>query len=157
MNKINEILEYIIPRTLELNKIYIPGESVRVNYSAIFCQNDIEYESLNREAAQLGVVAEDTPTGPLYKFHKHLQTIAGPLWLLKIRKPDPIRPERGDADFTLKDYNSFKEKYLKDTKHFKLIDRGNFEMIELKDSRFDVRSYFSNIPLTVQLGIQFYE
>ncbi|MBA4319749.1 MAG: hypothetical protein C0412_15220 [Flavobacterium sp.] len=153
MNKITEILEYIIPKTLELNQIYITSESTRVNYSAIFCQNETEYEELNREAAQFGDVVEDTPTGPLYKFHKPLQTIAGPLWLLKVRKLDLTRPERGDADFTLQDYNSFKEKYLKDTKHFKLIDRGNFEMIELRDPMFDVISYFSNIPLTVQLGI----
>lgn len=154
MNKINEILEYIIPKTLELNRVHIPDESVRVNYSAIFCQSETEYEELNREAARLGDVAEDTPTGPLYKFHKPLQTVSGPLWLLKVRKPDPSRSERGDADFTLKDYNSFKVKYLKDTEHFKLIDRGKFEMIELKDSKFDVRCYFSNIPLSVQLGIE---
>lgn len=154
MNKINEILEYIIPRALELNQAHIPGESVRINYSAIFSQSDSEYEELNREAAQVGDVIEDTPTGPLYKFHKPTQTLAGPLWLLKVRKPDPTRTQRGDADFTLKDYNFFKEKYLKDTEHFKLIDRGNFEMIELKDSEFDVLSYFSSIPLTVQLGIE---
>ncbi len=154
MNTINEILEYIIPKTLELNKVYIPDESVRVNYSAIFCQSDIEYEVLNREAAKIGNVIEDTPTGPLYKFHIHLQTSAGPLWLLKIRKPDLTRPQRGDADFTLKDYNFFKKKYLNDLEHFKLIDRGDFEMIELKDSKFDVLSYFSNIPLTAQLGIE---
>lgn len=155
MNTINKILEYIIPKTLELNQIHIPDESVRVNYSAIFCQNYVEYEALNMEAAALGAIAEDTPTGPLYKFHKPLQTLACPLWFIKIRKPDPTRPERGDADFVLKDYNSFKEKYLKDMKYFKLIDRGNFEMIELKDSKFDVISYFSNIPLIVQLGIEF--
>lgn len=154
MNSANKILEYIILKTLELNRVHIPDESVRVNYSAIFCQSDDEYEELNREAAQLGDVVEDTPTGPLYKFHKSLQTIAGPLWLLKIRKPDLTRPQRGDADFTLKDYNSFKEKYLRDAEHFKLIDRGNFEMIELKDLRFDVLCYFSNIPVIVQLGIK---
>lgn len=154
MDTITEILEYIIPKTLELNRLYIPNESVRVNYSAIFCQSDAEYEELNKKAAQIGNVTEDTPTGPLYKFHKPLQTLAGPLWLLKIRKPDSTRPQRGDADFTLKDYNSFKEKYLKDNGHFKIIDRRNFEMIELKDSKFNVISYFSNIPLTVQLGIE---
>ncbi len=154
MNTVSEILEYIIPKTLELNRVHIPDESVRINYSAIFCQSEAEYEELNREAAELGDVEEDTPTGPLYEFHKSFQTLAGPLWLLKVRKPDPTRPERGDADFTLKDYNSFKEKYLKDLEHFKLIDRGNFEMIELKDSKFDVISYFSNIPLTVQLGVE---
>lgn len=154
MATINEILEYIIPKTLELNQVHIPNESTRVNYSAIFCQSEAEFEELNKEAAEFGDVEEDTPTGPLNKFHKPLQALAGPLWLLKVRKPDSIRLERGDADFTLKDYNSFKEKYLKDSDHFKLIDRGNFEMIELKDSKFDVMSYFSNIPLTVQLRIE---
>jgi hypothetical protein len=154
MNTITEILEYIIPKTLELSQIHIPGEITRINYSAIFCQNDAELERLKKEASQIGDVIEETPTGPLYKFHEPLQTVAGPLWLLKVRKPDPTRSERGDADFTLTDYNSFKEKYLKDTEHFKVIDRGNFEMIELKDPKFDVISYFSNIPLTVQLGIE---
>jgi hypothetical protein len=148
------ILDYIIPKTLEMNHLYVPDELVRINYSAIFCENDAEYEELNKEAAQIGDVVEDTPTGPLYKLHKPLQTLAGPLWLLKIRKPDPTRPQRGDADFTLKDYYSFKEKYSKNTEHFKVIDRGNFEMIELKDSKFDVLSYFSNIPLTLQFSIE---
>lgn len=76
MNKINEILEYIIPKTLELNRIHISDESVRINYSAIFCQSDDEYEELNKEAVQLGGVAEDTPTGPLYKFHKPIQALS---------------------------------------------------------------------------------
>ncbi|MFA6096066.1 MAG: hypothetical protein WC788_00380 [Candidatus Paceibacterota bacterium] len=154
MNTVSGILEYIIPRTIELNKIHILDESTKVNYSAIFCQSRAEYEALNREASELGDVVEDNSTGPLYKFYKPLQTLAGPLWLLKVRKPDPARLERGDADFTLRDYNSFKEKYLKDDEHFKLIDRVNFEMIELKDSKFDVLSYFSNIPLTIQLGTE---
>jgi len=154
MNTINEILEYIIPKTLEMNRLYIPDELVQINYSAIFCKNDAEYKKLNEEASQIGNVVEDTQTGPLYKFHKSLQTLAGPLWLLKIRKPDPTRPQRGDADFTLKDYYSFKEKYSKNKDHFKIIDRGNFEMIELKDKKFRVLSYFSNIPLTLQLGIE---
>ncbi|MFZ2970393.1 MAG: hypothetical protein WA063_04555 [Minisyncoccia bacterium] len=154
MNTITEILEYIIPKTLELNQAHISSEVTRVNYSAIFCQSDAEYEELNRKAVLIGDVAEDTPTGPLYKFHKPFQTIAGPLWLLKVRKPDPTRPQCGDADFTLKDYNSFKEKYLKDVEHFKVIDRENFEMIELKDLEFDVISYFSNIPLIVQFDIE---
>lgn len=153
MKAINEILEYIVTETLKMNHIHIPEELTEINYSAIFCQNDFEYEQFNRGTAQIGDIIEDTPTGPLYKFSEPLETLAGPLHLLKIRKPDITRPERGDADFTLKDYNTFKEKYSKDFQHFKIIDRGRFEMIELRDQKFQVLSYFSNIPLTTQLGI----
>lgn len=153
MKAINEILEYIVTETLKMNHIHIPEELTEINYSAIFCQNDFEYEQFNRVVSQIGDIIEDTPTGPLYKLSEPLETLAGPLHLLKIRKPDITRPERGDADFTLKDYNTFKEKYSKDIQHFKIIDRGHFEMIELRDQKFQVLSYFSNIPLTTQLGI----
>lgn len=154
METINKILEYIVSKTIELNKTYLPDESVRIDYSAIFCQNTTEYDGFNEKASQIGEIVEDTPTGPLYKFTKPLKTVAGPLWLLKIRKPDITRPQRGDADFTLDDYYSFKEKYLKYKEHFKLINRENFEMLELRDEKFDVLCYFSNIPLTEQLGIK---
>ena len=151
---INKILEYSISKALELNQIYLPCEIVKINYSAIFCQNDAEYEQFNKEASRVGAVIEDTSTGPLYKFHKPFQTVAGPLWLLKVRKPDLTRPQRGDADFTLQDYNFIKEKYSGNKEHFRVLDRGNFEMIELRDPKFDVLSYFSNIPLTIQLSIE---
>ena len=154
MNNINKIIEYIIPETLRLNNIYLPDESLKINYSAIFCQNDKEYDELNFEASLIGNAVEDTPTGPLYKLNESIKTPVGPLWLLKIRKPYITHLQRGDADYTLNDYQVFKEKYLQDQEHFKLIDRGNFEMIELKDPKFNVLCYFSNIPLTLQLGIE---
>jgi len=153
MLAINEILEYLIFKTLELNKKHLINDRVAINYSAIFCQNDDEFKVFNQEASQIGTIIEETPTGPLYKFYNPIQTIIGPLWLMKIRKPYATHPQRGDIDFTLADYNSFKSKRLSDAQYFKLIDRINFEMIELKDPDFDVMSYFSNIPLTIQLGI----
>ena len=154
MGIIEETIEYVVAQTLQLNRLHIPDELVSINYSAIFCQSDEEFETLEKRASQRGHVVEDTPTGPLFKLNQPLETIAGPLWLLKIRKPDPTRPQRGDADFTLKDYETFKKKHVKDAKHFKVIDRDNFEMIELRDEKFDVLTYFSSIPLTRQLGIE---
>jgi len=154
MKAVKEIIEYIVPKSLELNRLYLPNEQVHINYSAIFCQSNEEFETLNADAAQFGMMIEDTPTGPLYKFTKPLETLAGPLWLLKVRKHDATRPQRGDADFTLKDYISFKSEHLSDSQHFSLIEREYFEMIELKDPQFDVLSYFSNPPLTVQYGIE---
>ena len=159
MTTIRKIVEYIVPKTLELSREYIPDEEVKINYSAIFCQNDEEYERLRAEASELGRIVYDTPTGPLYKLQKPLETPAGPLWLLKVRKPDSTRQQRGDADFTLENqenYEGFKEKYLRDAKHFKLIEHSDFEMVELRDPNFDVLVYFSNPPLTEQFGVKLF-
>jgi hypothetical protein len=151
---IPEILQYIILKTRELNSAYIQEDVGPINYVAIFCQDDEEYRKLFDEASQMGEVIENTSTGPLFKLRKPVPTLSGLLHLLKIRKSDSTRPERGDADFTMKDYYAFKEKYIKNTDHFRLIVRSNFEMMELRDSGFQVLSYFSNIPLTLQLGIE---
>jgi hypothetical protein len=72
---------------------------------------------------------------------------------LKIRKPDATRFERGDADFTIIDYPNFKSNYLANP-GFKLIERKGFEMIELIDSAFNARAYFSNPTLDQQLGLK---
>ena len=71
--------------------------------------------------------------------------------MFKIRQPDETRPEQGDVDF-ISDYRQFKSKYL-DNKRFTLIKREKFEMIELKDSDFDVRVYFSSISPSKLRGI----
>jgi hypothetical protein len=72
--------------------------------------------------------------------------------VLKIRIPDPTRLERGDADFTISNFPEFKKKYLSKP-GFKILRKPNFYMIELTDSNFDVRAYFSNPPLDRQLNI----
>ena len=99
----------------------------------------------------MGKIAMETPTGLLYQI-KPLSTVAGDLQLLKIRLPDSTRPELGDADFTISNFADFEKKYLTKSQ-FKRIQKDTFYMIELMDSRFDVRAYFSNPPLDKQLGI----
>jgi hypothetical protein len=92
-----------------------------------------------------------TPTGPIFLLKSPLNTAGGILRLVKIRSPDPARPQRGDADFTVPDYLAFKRQFL-GNKGFSLIERPGIEMIELVDPKFDVRAYFSNPPLDSQLG-----
>jgi hypothetical protein len=102
-------------------------------------------------AEKIGKLIKDTPTGPLFNITP-LDTKAGKLKLVKIRLPDETRLERGDADFTVRDYSAFKKDCL--TKPgFKLISRDSSEMIELMDPNFNVRAYFSNPPLDRQLGL----
>lgn len=128
------------------------SDQAPVNYACIFCQNDEEYALFLDLARQIGKVVQETKAGPIFQIDP-LPTVAGNLRLLKIRNPDPTRPERGDADFTLSNYDEFKKKYLCQ-KGFSLIDKGNFEMIEVIHPDFPVRVYFSNPPLDKQLGIQ---
>lgn len=122
-----------------------------VNYACIFPHSDSEYEEYFTVAKDLGSVAKDTPTGSLFLVDP-IDTVAGKLRLVKVRKPDPTRTERGDADFTVADYDNFKPEILQ-LPGTKLIERTDMEMIELMEEGADVRVYFSNPPLDKQLGI----
>lgn len=126
-------------------------DPVPVNYACIFCQSDEEYSSFIEIVKQMGKVVQNTKAGPVFQIES-LPTIAGVLRLLKIRKPDPTRLERGDADFTLPNYDEFKKEHI-NQKGFKLIDKGDFEMIEFKSPDSNVLVYFSNPTLAEVLGI----
>ena len=107
-------------------------------------QSQKEYLELIKQASNIGKIVDETKTGPVFKFKIPFQTITGKAKVLKIRIPDKTRPERGDVDFNT-NYESFKKKYLSN-KNFSLIKRERFEMLELKDSSFDVLVYFSSTP-----------
>ena len=143
----------IVKQAAKLKDAYTSEDSAPVNYACIFAQSQAEYDTFTKSAANIGKVMDDTPTGRLFRIAP-LYTVSGRLQLLKVRTPDPTRSERGDADFTVSDYPTFKRRYLAKP-GFKLIRKNdNFEMIELMDSySFNVRAYFSNPPLDKQLGI----
>ncbi len=146
-----ELIKEIVIRAKELKDRHTNESSARVNYSAVFSHTQTEYEELLAAANEIGKVVKDTPTGPLFQI-KPIDTSSGRLKLLKIRMPDPTRPERGDADFTVSDYSSFKKSCL-EKPGFKLIKRKEMEMIELCEESLDVRAYFSHPTLDEQLGI----
>jgi len=123
-----------------------------VNYVCIFTQSDKEYQELDVQVAKTGKVIKETKMGNVYQVDP-MQTVAGKLQIVKIRKPDPERLEWGDADFTVSDYKSFKKEYL-NKPGFKLIERPDMEMIELADPKSKVLAYFSNPTLGEVLGIK---
>lgn len=150
--KLKKLVSGIVGRASILKNKYTDQQNACVNYACIFSQNDFEYNILIKAAENIGNIIKQTPTGPLFHIEQ-INTISGQLKLLKIRHPDKTRPERGDADFTVKDYDNFKKKYILEDR-FKLIERENFEMIELIDPAFDVRAYFSNPPIDKQFNIK---
>jgi len=142
----------IVEKATALKNKHINNKNTPVNYACIFSQNKEEYNKLLEATQKIGKIIKETPTGPLFQI-KSLETVSGILKLLKIRIPDPTRPELGDADFTISNFPEFEKKYLSKN-NFKLIQRNNFKMIELMDSNFNVRAYFSNPPLDKQLNIK---
>ena len=147
----NNIISYIVQRCTELKDKYIDEKNLEIDYICIFSHTQQEYNELFEQAEKIGKIVDKTPTGPVFAFNFPSRTIAGSPKLLKVRKPDETRPQRGDVDFNT-DYENFKKKYL-DNKRFTLIKRGKLEMIELKDNNFDVLVYFSSIPLSKQLRV----
>ena len=145
-------IRIIVKKATLLKDKHINDKNAPVNYACIFAQNKEEFKELAKSAQTIGKVAKETPTGPLFQIEP-LQTFSGILKLLKIRLPDPTRPELGDADFTISDFPAFEKKYLSKP-GFRKIERQEFCMIELMDTDFDVRAYFSKPPLEVQLGIR---
>ena len=142
----------IVEKATALKNKHIDEKNMPVNYACIFSQIKKKYNKLLEVTRKIGNVIKDTPTGLLFLIEP-LQTISGTLRLLKIRVPDSTRPELGDADFTVSNFPEFEKKYVSKT-GFKLIKKEDFVMIELMDPKFDVRAYFSNSPLDVQLHIK---
>jgi hypothetical protein len=149
---LKNLVKSIVEKTTDLKNKHIDYKNTPVNYACIFSQSKEEYEELLKVVRKIGKVIQETPTGALFHIEP-LQTVSGILKLLKIRIPDPTRPERGDADFTIPNFPEFEKKCLSKS-NFTIIRKPNFYMIELVDSKFDVRAYFSNPPLDEQLNIK---
>ncbi len=146
-NKVKSIVE----KATVLKNKHIDDKNTPVNYACIFSQSKEEYDELLKVTRKIGKVIKETSTGLLFHIEP-LKTISGVLKLLKIRIPDSTRPELGDADFTISNFPEFEKKYLS-KQGFKKMQKPDFYMIELMDSDFDVRAYFSNPPLDEQLNV----
>ncbi len=148
---LKKLVKYIVEKATALKNKHIEHKNTPVNYACIFSQNEEEYKNLVDTTRKIGKVIQETPTGLLFHIEP-LETVSGVLKLLKIRIPNTTRPEQGDADFTISNFPEFEKKYLSNP-GFKMMKKLDFYMIELMDSDFDVRAYFSNPPLDRQLNI----
>jgi len=148
---LKNLINIIVAQARRLTATRTNEGGAPVNYACVFAQSEDEYSELVDAAHRLGTVTQETAMGPVFKIEP-LETAAGRLELLKIRKPDPIRKERGDADFTVSDYEKFKQTYL-GRPGFRLIARPELEMMELADPAYDVLAYFSYPTLVEVLKI----
>ena len=152
LEELKNIVKDIVKNATLLKDKYTDQKEAPVSYVAIFCQNNQEFEGFTQIVKTFSKVINETPTGFHYRIPP-LATVSGPFKILKIRIPDITRPERGDADYNVDNYEEFKKKHLP-LKGFKLIERPDHEMVELMENGADVRVYFSNPHVDKLLGIK---
>jgi len=132
-NELGEIVNYIIERGLLALKDTDKKNAV-VDYVAIFSRDENEFKNLELVAETMGkeVDKETAKTGRTFLLNEPLNTSAGILSLIKVRKPDATRPQRGAPDFKIQNYQQFRDKYLQSSGNFTLMTRKDYEMIEIK-------------------------
>jgi len=149
MNKqtLEKILIYIVEQGLKAIKDNTEGVDAVLDYVAIFSKNENEYKEMLSVAETLGEEVDKgtIKTGHTFLLKTPLETPAGQLKLIKVRIPDPVRPQRGAPDFKIQNYQEFKDKYLQSSGNFTLMPRKEYEMIEIKG--VDVLVYIPNKTL----------
>lgn len=150
-HRLNTIVQYLVERGLETIKTNAEETPAVIDYVSIFAKNKDEFDALDTVAKSLGteVDKETTVTGHTYALTTPVKTAAGPLTLIKIRFPDPTRPQRGAPDFKIPKYQKFKNKYIRKSGNFTLMLREQYEMIEIKG--VDVLVYIPDKPLSARL------
>ncbi len=110
-DELKKIIQDIVTEAIKLNEKHTDERKIPVNYACIFAQNQDEYNEMLDAAQHIGSVVDDTEMGPIF-YITPLLSDGGVLKLLKIRCPDSKRLERGDADFTVINYDMFKKTIL---------------------------------------------
>lgn len=122
MNKkaVEKIVKDIVNQSTLLKNKYLENDKSPIDWVCIFSQSELENKEFNKTVKSFGKVIQETETGPIYKLDQSIKTNAGRLLVLKIRKPDKKRPQRGDGDYRVGDFKSLKRKYLS-KRQFSLI------------------------------------
>lgn len=144
-----DILAYIIKQGLTTITSSTSETQPKVDFVNIFSRDEAEFDEL---LTCLKDIAEPTTThtegtGITFHFSDPLSTNAGPLQWVRLRKPDPRRPQRGGLDFMVENYEAFKtECFSKNSGDYGLIIRTGFELVEIKG--IDVLVYVPNITMS---------
>lgn len=144
---LKKTVRYIIDQGLAAIRENTGETDAVIDYVAFFSKNDAEFNDLKRIAQTLGkeVDVSTVKTGHTFLLNEPFKTSSGLLKLIKIRKPDATRPQRGAPDFKVQNYLQFKNKFLQTNGNFTLMVRKDYEMIEIKG--VDVLVYIPNKPL----------
>ncbi|MBN2015403.1 hypothetical protein JW766_01080 [Candidatus Dojkabacteria bacterium] len=144
-------IEQIARGISEVKDQYISEKGLKIDYITIFSHSNSEFRTLIKFSKKLGKRI-DEHNGPVIKLTKPMKLGKDILKVFRIRKPDKQRPQIGCGDFKVKEYDSFKKKYL-GRKNFELFTGEGFEFIGIHDPNSQFLVYFPSETLTEYLGL----
>jgi len=134
-----EAVRYVASETSRMVRKTI-GKTFPIKSLTIFAHSQPEFELLSEIITKIGE-PYNYNNGPRVKLYKPIEVGKNHITHLRVRKPDPRRPQVGCNDFET-NYETFKNKYLvKYSDNLNLIKRLEYEMIELYNKEFDVLAY----------------
>jgi hypothetical protein len=134
-----QTVKYIVSQTSGMAQ-EIVGRDFPIKSLTVFSHSPEEFELLCKILESLGK-PYNYNNGPRVELYKPIESGTNRITHLRIRKPDPDRPEVGCNDFET-DFDSFKNKYLLDhPANLSLIRRLEYDMIELHNPGFNVLAY----------------
>lgn len=134
-----EAVKHVASETSKMAK-KIVGKTFPIKSLTVFTHSQPEFELLIEILAKIGK-PYNYNNGPRVELYEPIEIGENHIIHLRIRKPDPERPQVGCNDFET-DYRFFKSKYLlKYADNLSFIKRPEYEMIELHDKEFDVLAY----------------
>jgi len=134
-----EAVKYVASETSEMAQ-KIVGKDFPIKSLTVFAHSNSEFELLTEILAKIGK-PYNYNNGPRVELYEPIEVGKNRITHLRIRKPDPERPQVGCNDFET-DYETFKSEYLSEyADNLNLIKRPEYEMIELHDKEFDVLAY----------------
>lgn len=133
-------VHYVATKTTELIERVI-RQKLPISSLTVFTHSQGEYGDLIKILNAIGSFYNEN-NGPRVVLYNPIKVGDNTITHLRIRKPDPERPQVGCNDFDVEDYNAFKEEHLsKYPNNLRLVEREDYEMIEFFDPEFDVLAY----------------
>ncbi len=134
-----ETVHYIATETSKLAENLV-GKTFPIKSLTIFSHSESEYELLTKILGEIGKVYS-FHNGPRAESNVPIIVGSNKITHLRIRQPDPERPQVGCNDFET-NYENFKKEYLhKCPNNLRVIVRPEYEMIEFFDPEFNVLAY----------------
>ncbi len=152
MENITKIVLEIVESANVLIQQYIP-EELALDYVDIFPTSEKEGIELINELEKAGKKICRSHIGQVYLLDTPIKTQYGLLKLVRVRAYDKERNQRGAPDFKVKNYDQFKAK-CRGKDYFNLIDRTDYEMLELNIEGSNVLVYFPSELLSDSLGLK---
>jgi molecular chaperone GrpE len=120
-----------------------------LDYVAVFCQSNKEYDQYNEEADKLGKVYKEDSNGITYILIDQIDTVEGPLSLVKIRKYEEEKSQLGAPDYSVTGYLKIKEDLVNEgIAEIKKAADGE-EILEVMGD--DVIIYIPENPLSAEI------